>query len=332
MRWLILLPAGPGALIGGWLGEHVGLRSALAFAGVTALLLAVAAWAAGPAELLTTLRQADGAWLLAGLACSLVFNLLSALRWRHLVRWLGHEVSRHWALAVSFRALALGSVLPGATLGGDMLRAWHLRSHGCPGGAAALSVLLDRLSGLWMLWALAAAGVAAGAAAPGLQPVQQALGIPAGISLAPLGLSALAMVLVLPLLALLATRQAGGQLAALLQRPGPLQAYAWQAGASLAAQAFSVASFACAARAFGIGVPMELVAITAAPIFLAASLPISFGGWGTRELATVAAWSVLGVAAAQATSASLAFGGYGLAQAVLGVMAVPRAGSHPGLA
>ncbi len=44
MRWLILLPAGPGALIGGWLGEHVGLRSALAFAGTSALLLAAIAW------------------------------------------------------------------------------------------------------------------------------------------------------------------------------------------------------------------------------------------------------------------------------------------------
>jgi MFS family permease len=44
MRWLILLPAGPGALIGGWLGEHAGLRSALAFAGLTALLLACIAW------------------------------------------------------------------------------------------------------------------------------------------------------------------------------------------------------------------------------------------------------------------------------------------------
>ena len=43
MRWLILIPAGPGALLGGWLGEHVGLRSALAFAGGTALLLALVA-------------------------------------------------------------------------------------------------------------------------------------------------------------------------------------------------------------------------------------------------------------------------------------------------
>jgi MFS family permease len=44
MRWLILLPAGPGALLGGWLGEHAGLRASLAFAGVTVLMLAWAAW------------------------------------------------------------------------------------------------------------------------------------------------------------------------------------------------------------------------------------------------------------------------------------------------
>ncbi len=44
VRWLILLPAGPGALLGGWLGEHFGLRSALAFSGVGACLLAVLAW------------------------------------------------------------------------------------------------------------------------------------------------------------------------------------------------------------------------------------------------------------------------------------------------
>jgi predicted MFS family arabinose efflux permease len=44
MRWLILLPAGPGALLGGWIGEHLGLRYALGFAGVTALILAAIAW------------------------------------------------------------------------------------------------------------------------------------------------------------------------------------------------------------------------------------------------------------------------------------------------
>ncbi|MDD2920413.1 MFS transporter [Rhodoferax sp.] len=44
MRWLILIPAGPGALLGGYLGEHLGLRYALALGGIGALLLAAWAW------------------------------------------------------------------------------------------------------------------------------------------------------------------------------------------------------------------------------------------------------------------------------------------------
>jgi MFS family permease len=43
MRWLILIPAGPGALLGGWLGQHFGLRVALAFAGSAAVALSVVA-------------------------------------------------------------------------------------------------------------------------------------------------------------------------------------------------------------------------------------------------------------------------------------------------
>lgn len=44
MRWLTLMPAGPGALLGGVLGERLGLQAAMGFAGVTALLLALTAW------------------------------------------------------------------------------------------------------------------------------------------------------------------------------------------------------------------------------------------------------------------------------------------------
>jgi hypothetical protein len=43
MRWLILLPAGPGALLGGWIGEHIGLRVTLTFSCVCALSLALVA-------------------------------------------------------------------------------------------------------------------------------------------------------------------------------------------------------------------------------------------------------------------------------------------------
>ncbi len=65
MRWLILIPAGPGALIGGWLGEHVGLRAALGFAGGGALLLAGAAWQVPLIRRLRQLPQTEDAeaWL-----------------------------------------------------------------------------------------------------------------------------------------------------------------------------------------------------------------------------------------------------------------------------
>lgn len=44
MRWLILIPAGPGALLGGWLGENFGLRHALAFSAIFVLILGMLAW------------------------------------------------------------------------------------------------------------------------------------------------------------------------------------------------------------------------------------------------------------------------------------------------
>lgn len=60
MRWLILIPAGPGALLGGYLGEHLGLRYAMGFGGVGALLLALAMWRSVVLRSLRELPQAHG--------------------------------------------------------------------------------------------------------------------------------------------------------------------------------------------------------------------------------------------------------------------------------
>jgi MFS family permease len=59
MRWLTLLAAGPGALLGGWLGEHIGLRSALGFAAGVSLLLVVVAWRLPLIRDLKTLPEAE---------------------------------------------------------------------------------------------------------------------------------------------------------------------------------------------------------------------------------------------------------------------------------
>jgi len=55
MRWLILIPAGPGALLGGWLGERWGLRVALGAAGFSALIMALIAWRQPIIRSITTL-------------------------------------------------------------------------------------------------------------------------------------------------------------------------------------------------------------------------------------------------------------------------------------
>ena len=44
VRWLMLIPAGPGALLGGYVGEHFGLRYTLGGAGICSLILALWAW------------------------------------------------------------------------------------------------------------------------------------------------------------------------------------------------------------------------------------------------------------------------------------------------
>jgi predicted MFS family arabinose efflux permease len=54
MRWLILLPAAPGALLGGWVGEHVGLPAALGVAGILALTMVAGVWR------LSDIRQVRG--------------------------------------------------------------------------------------------------------------------------------------------------------------------------------------------------------------------------------------------------------------------------------
>jgi MFS family permease len=65
MRWLTLLAAAPGALLGGWLGDHLGLRAALGFAGGVSVLLVVVAWRLPLIRSLTALpeQERESEWL-----------------------------------------------------------------------------------------------------------------------------------------------------------------------------------------------------------------------------------------------------------------------------
>ncbi|HPP97701.1 MAG TPA: lysylphosphatidylglycerol synthase transmembrane domain-containing protein [Ottowia sp.] len=290
-----------------------------------ALLAAVLALA-DPARVLAALRHADPAWLLAGLAAAIASNLVSALRWRALARWLGAELTAADAGRWYFQAIGLNTLLPGAVVGGDVYRALALRRTGQAPAAAGWSVVLDRVSGLWMLCAIGGLGAAACA-----QVLAPWLRLPVAV-FAPLLLGGTALWLALPwaLPALLGQRpRAGGWLAPLrlaAARPDFRRQLGWQAAASVAVQLLSATALAAGALALGVQQPLAVWAWAIAPVFLMAALPLSVGGWGTREAAAVAALAPFGVAAPAAVGVAVVYGLYGLAQGALGALAfgLPR--------
>ena len=291
-----------------------------------ALLAAVLALA-DPARVAAQLRQAQPGWLLAGLAAGIASNLVSALRWRALAQWLGAPVSARDACRWYFQAIGLNALLPGAVVGGDFYRAVMLRraSHATATVLApGWSVVLDRVSGLWMLCAMG--GLGAAACADVLAPW---LRLPAG-AFAMLTLAATLLWLALPwalplLLRWSPARLQGGWLVPLrlaVARPHFRRLWVGQALASAAVQVLSAAALAAGGMALGVALPALVWAWAIAPVFLMAALPLSVGGWGTREAAAVAALAPFGVAAPAAVGVGMIYGLYGLVQGALGALAL----------
>jgi len=78
-------------------------------------------------------------------------------RWRVVVLGSGHPLERRRALVECYRSSALNSVLPGG-IAGDALRAWRQRTDAPRGWVpSAVSVATERVAGLGLLLATAAA-------------------------------------------------------------------------------------------------------------------------------------------------------------------------------
>ncbi|RCW65607.1 lysylphosphatidylglycerol synthase transmembrane domain-containing protein [Pseudorhodoferax soli] len=291
----------------------VWLRIALA----PVLLLGVL-WFVDLSDVARQLRQAQPGWLVAALASAVASNLVSAWRWRSLVRWLGHGLALGRALRLYFQAMALSALLPGAVVGGDVFRAVALRRGGMETWAAGVSVLLDRLSGLWMLWVLAAA-TAAWAWHGGAQAALVGWGLPAFGAALPAVAAVLLLALPAALLWGLQRVPGRGRSAVLAQRPDTAGEFGRQLLQSALVQLLSVGALACCGQALGLQLPYWAYAIAAAPTFLMAALPVSFGGWGTREAAAALSLAPFGVAAAPAVAVSLLYGVLGLVQALAGL-------------
>ena len=297
-------------------------------------LLGTVLWWVEPGRVWVELQRADVGWLAAGLLSSATANALSAWRWRAGVHWLGFEVPLRWTLPVYFRGVAANVVLPGAVLGGDMLRAWSLHRRGVPVLEAGVSVVLDRLSGLWGLGLLGCLALVVGRISGQdglLHRMFDALGEPGLLPVVGAVAAALAVVMALLPYGVLRISASAGPHWALLQRPAwrwwrqlaahaPARHWGQQLVGSLAVQAASVTTLMAGLHAVGAPLPWTSVAVAAVPIFVLATLPISFGGWGTREAAAVAVLVPMGIDAPAAVAASVLYGLAPIAQAPLALL------------
>ncbi|HTS52269.1 MAG TPA: lysylphosphatidylglycerol synthase transmembrane domain-containing protein [Burkholderiales bacterium] len=290
------------------------------------LLLAPVVWYADPAGLWAELSRADP-WLVAlAVVISTAANVLSATRWAVIARGLGLIAPSARLVLMYARGITSNMLLPGATLSGDLLRSLQLSRLGNPFLRCALSVLLDRFSGLWVLCVLsllAAAGVAVwGAAGESARITPYELStyalILTGVAAAPfapmplgnLERSSIARV------AALASRWERLR-ARLRQARTALLASLWQ---SLGVQCLSACTLWLCGMAVGVSLSYPVMLAAAAPILIAAALPIGVGGFGTRELAAVIVLGLAGVPADLAAATALL---YGMAALVQGILAAP---------
>ncbi len=246
------------------------------------------------ADMLRALQNASAAWLFAGIAAYGVVELLAGVRWQLLLRVQG--IGLPWPRL--FRLLMIGVFfnffIPGGT-GGDVVKVFYLLKE-TPGQrpAALLSVLIDRLIGLFGLIVI---GGAVAIARWDWLTASPAAARCVWITLAVLGGSLAAVIVSLTLSSLglvhrLPARMPGRDKLAELAVAYNLYGRAWRPslaalGLSLLVHAGVFLTFFCAAKALetpGTRIPSLLDLASVMPVVnTITSLPISLGGVGVRE-------------------------------------------------
>lgn len=289
-------------------------------------LLAGVVWLVGPAAFARSLSQTDYQWFGLALALAICANVASSLRWAYIARGLGLRAPTSALMPMYARGITSNTVLPGATLSGDMLRTFELTRLGNPAVESAVSVAFDRFSGLWtlcVLSALAAVIAWAGGYESGVQAdaaqVLLAYGLlMGGIVLAPFLPWPIEWIRRLP-------GRLGARLADLWQRlhdpgSGIKRHLVRSLVGSLLVQVLSALALVACARSLGVGLPTLPLLAASAPIFVMGALPLGVAGFGTRELAAVAVLGALGVSTDLAAGTGLL---YGLCAVIMGILAAP---------
>ena len=280
-------------------------------------LIAIARWLVTALALWLVLRSIDIAAVLdqigraapldlalAGLVVAMQFFLL-VWRWQLIIRMLGGEAVGLGALSVFLgHSLLIGQVLP-SSVGGDVARSVMLaRLTGAV--AAARSVVCDRLLGFAGLAVLAVPTLPSiagrmGGLTPFLTLTIAALGTIAVVAFV---LATPSIIHTVPWLGRLLATVAGDLRVAFCSGKISLAAAALGVGSNL----LGVLLFYILGSAIGADLRAVDCLVIVPPALLASALPISLGGWGVREGALLAAFSLLRANLAGVAATSVMFG------------------------
>jgi len=265
------------------------------------------------AKMWEALSHARPAWLLAGVACYGVVELLAAIRWYVLLRVQGVILPAWRVGALLMLGIFFNMFMPGGT-GGDVLKIYFLLKE-IPKKKAEglLAVLMDRLIGLLALIMISSVIIAIQYNWLRTTPASRHL------------TWVLLAILVCSLGAIVASFVISGfGLAHKLPKKMPMRdmlidlavaynayARAWPASlaalfASFGVHFFSFSLFVCAARALNVDISTGAL-LTVMPIILTlAAMPISVGGAGVREgLFAILLRPLCGVSQAEAIMLSI---------------------------
>jgi glycosyltransferase 2 family protein len=245
--------------------------------------------------------------LAAGAAALLATSPFSALRW-HIVLAAETRSPGPWILLkIVLVGLFFNQVLPSG-VGGDAVRAWRCHRLGIGPGAAIRSLILDRVSGYFVLVVLFAAGL------PVLLHIlpepRQRYGIVLLLGAALCGLFALFLMDYLPR-RLLHFRLIA-EFAALSRQGRRLFARPARSGAVLSLGAATVGltilAFMLVANSLGVDLAFVSWVMIVPPVTLIQLVPVSLAGWGVRELGFVVVLAGFGIPAEAALATSLLVG------------------------
>ena len=232
--------------------------------------------------------------------------LIITPRWAAILAALGFKIGSTALLGSVFLGFLFNQVLPTA-VGGDLLRVWRVRELGVPLATAIHSVLLDRMSGIFVVFV--GTIVLLPFARVSILPVEAlfvfAIGIPAAciIGVAIWMMSRVAWVWIGRLWS--AARGLLASLSAVAHQPWALMNVLFL---SVVGQCIVVATIALLATELNVHVSIVDYAVVSFTATLAASVPISLAGWGVREGAIVLLFQQYGVPAETAFAISLLFG------------------------